>query len=170
MNKAYRITVVDDNAKSDLFYPALLARLCSDFLPEPEIIWLDGESLLASGYPDPKRTVAEIRQSRPDLILLDVVLYESGGGRPDLVICDWLVKEIKADSELRAIPLIYVSHYFGDHYMAPVPWRRWCFAKQTLISDEESWSLFKESLRDLPGLARQQSGLSSLPQMLLSKT
>jgi len=170
MTKAYRITVVDDNAKSDLFYPALVTRLRSDFLPEPEIIWLDAESLLASGYHDPKRTVAEIRQARPDLILLDVVLYEGDGGRPDLLICDWLVKEIKTDSRLRTVPLIYVSRYFGDHYMVPAPWRRWCFAKQTLISDEESWSLFRESLLDLPGLARQQSGVSNLPQMLLSKT
>jgi hypothetical protein len=165
MDKHYRITVVDDNARSDPFYPALVTRLRTDLLQEPEIIWLDADSL----HPDPKLTVGEIRQARPDLILLDVILHE-GGGRPDLVLCDWLTKEIQADPALQAVPLIYVSRFFGDHYAVPAPWRRWCFAKQTLISDEEAWSLFKESLRDLPGAARQQSTLNSLPRMLMSES
>ncbi|MEK6376016.1 MAG: hypothetical protein AABO58_25350 [Acidobacteriota bacterium] len=160
-----KITIVDDHANDDPFYPELTARLRQDLLPEPAISWVNATQLMPSGKFDPKRILAELRKTAPDLILMDLVLYESNK-RPDLILSDWLTNEIKRESSLRTVPLIYVSNFFVDHYSIPGPWRHWCFAKQALVSDEEAWNLFRQTLENPTAAAALQVKLRSLPKTI----
>lgn len=166
MDRSLKITIVDDNATKDPFYPELFERLRHDLSREPTVSSLDSELLLPLGFFDPKRALDEIRRTEPDLILMDLVLHESSG-HPDLTLSDWLSTAIRRDASLGAVLVVYVSNYFGDHYPIPREWRSWSFGKQALLTDVEAWTLFITALEGPAAMTARQKGLLSLPKTLL---
>jgi hypothetical protein len=163
MVRAVKITIVDDKPNDGQFYPELIGRLRQDLLPEPEISWIGAIQLM----PDGKSPIlAELRNTVPDVILMDLVLDESIANPGDLSLAGLLTSEIKREPSLKTVPLIYVSNFFGVHYAIPDSWRCFCFAKGALVSDEQAWNLFRRAIENPTLVAAQQLKLKSLPRML----
>jgi CheY-like chemotaxis protein len=166
MSTNLKMTIVDDNAAKDPFYPALIERIRQELPYEPIASLVDAELLLPLGFFDPKRAIDELRRTAPDLIVMDLVLHESNG-RHDLTLADWLTTAIRRDPMLQAVLLVYISNFFGDHYPVPRQWLRWCFGKQALLTDEETWALFHLALANPAEIVAQQVRIRSLPKTLL---
>lgn len=83
------VAVVDDNAANRLLVEAMLEEYY-------EVV----------GYPSGRAALEGFRQRKPDLVILDISMAGLGGVQT--------LKKLRADDELRALPVIALTARFAD--------------------------------------------------------
>ena len=83
------VAVVDDNAANRLLVEAMLEEYY-------EVV----------GYPSGRAALEAFRQRKPDLIILDISMAGLGGLQT--------LKKVRADDELRGLPVIALTARFAD--------------------------------------------------------